>query len=133
MIGVALACALALAAVPLTRIMGGAGEVGDGAIVYLRIAALGGPLFMLASAGQGFLRGIGDLRTPLVILIAAHTVNAVLEVVFVYGFGWGLAGSAWGTVIAQLGMAGAFLRVQLRAGWEPPHWQRIRAPRARRR
>jgi len=50
----------------------------------------------------------------------------VLEVLFVYGFGWGLAGSAWGTVIAQAGMAAAFLRAQLRAGWEPPHWQRIR-------
>jgi putative MATE family efflux protein len=50
----------------------------------------------------------------------------VLELLFVYGFDWGLAGSAWGTLIAQLGMAGAFVRVQLRAGWEPPHWHRIR-------
>ena len=47
---------------------------------------------MLASAGQGYLRGIGDLRTPLVILVAAHAVNVVLELLFVYGFGWGLAG-----------------------------------------
>ena len=83
--------------------MGGEGEVADGAVLYLRIAALGGPFFMIAAAGQGFLRGIGDLRTPLVILVVAHAVNAVLEVLFVYGFGWGLAGSAWGTVIAQAG------------------------------
>jgi putative MATE family efflux protein len=69
---------------------------------------------------------MGDLRTPLVILVAAHTVNALLEVLFVYGFGWGLAGSAWGTVIAQVGMAGAFLRVQLRAGYAPPDWARMR-------
>src|SRR3954471_13621718 len=113
-------------AVPVTRLMGGDGAVEDGAVTYLRIAALGGPLFMLAAAGQGYLRGMGDLRTPLVILIAAHTVNALLEVLFVYGFHWGLAGSAWGTVIAQLGMAAAFLRVQLKAGWESPHWRRIR-------
>ena len=32
-------------------------------------------------------------------------MNIVLEVLFVYGFGWGLAGSAWGTVIAQAGWA----------------------------
>ena len=82
---------------------------------------------MLAAAGQGYLRGTGDLRTPLVILVAAHTANALLEVLFVYGFGWGLAGSAWGTVIAQAGMAGAFLRVQLRAGPPPPpDWARMR-------
>ena len=109
--------ALAPAAV---RLMGGEDEVADGAVLYLRIAALGGPFFMLAAAAQGFLRGIGDLRTPLVILVVAHVVNAVLEVLFVYGFGWGLAGSAWGTVIAQVGMGLAFVRVQWRAGLERP-------------
>ncbi len=45
---------------------------------------------------------------------------------FVYGFDWGLPGSAWGTVIAQLGMAAAFAVVQRRAGWARPDWQRIR-------
>ena len=100
--------------------MGGEGEVADGAVLYLRIAALGSPLFMLASAAQGFLRGMGDLRTPLLILVAAHVLNVILEVLFVYGFGWGLAGSAWGTVIAQIFMAGAFFAVQWRAGLERP-------------
>src|SRR4051794_24176114 len=122
---VLLVLALALA-VPVTRLMGGNGAVEDGAVRYLRIAALGAPLFMLAAAGQGYLRGMGDLRTPLLILVAAHTANALLEVLFVYGFGWGLEGSAWGTVIAQVGMAAAFLRVQLRAGFAPPDWARMR-------
>jgi putative MATE family efflux protein len=119
----ALVEAVAPAAVSL---MGGRGAVADGAVLYLRIAAVGAPLFMLASAGQGFLRGMSDLRTPLVILIAAHTANALLEVLFVYGFDWGLAGSAWGTVIAQLGMGAAFVAVQVRAGLEAPQWERMR-------
>ena len=93
---------------------------------YLRIAALGAPMWMIAAAGQGFLRGMGDLRTPLLILIAAHSVNVGLELLFVYGFGWGLAGSAWGTVIAQVGMAGAFFSVQWRAGLERPHPGKMR-------
>jgi putative MATE family efflux protein len=108
------------AAPQIVDLMGGAGAVKDGAVLYLRIAALGGPLFMLASAGQGFLRGIGDLRTPLVILVIAQVSNVGLELLFVYGFGWGLAGSAWGTLIAQLGMALAFVAVQRRAGFERP-------------
>jgi putative MATE family efflux protein len=116
---------LALAPVAVS-LMGGEGEVADGAVVYLRIAALGSPFFMLATAGQGFLRGMSDLRTPLVILVVAHVVNAVLEVLFVYGFDWGLAGSAWGTVIAQVGMGLAFVQVQRRAGFEPPHLARMR-------
>jgi len=127
-IGVALALLTVLLARPVAQIMGADGEALDGAVLYLRIAALGSPFFMLAAAGQGFLRGISDLRTPLLILVAAHSVNVVLELLFVYGFGWGLAGSAWGTVIAQAGMGGAFVWVQARAsGWEPPHLDRIRS------
>jgi putative MATE family efflux protein len=117
---------VAVLAAPAVTLMGGEGEVADGAVLYLRIAALGSPFFMLATAGQGFLRGIGDLRTPLVILVAAHIVNATLEVLFVYGFGWGLAGSAWGTVIAQCGMGLAFFEVQRRAGLERPHLERMK-------
>jgi putative MATE family efflux protein len=106
--------------------MGGKDEVADGAVVYLRISALGAPLFILASAAQGFLRGMSNLRTPLYILLAAHTVNVALELLFVYGFDWGLKGSAWGTVIAQAGMAGAFFAVQYRAGLERPHPDKMR-------
>jgi putative MATE family efflux protein len=125
-IGAVLLVAVVALAPAAVSVMGGEGEVADGAVLYLRIAALGAPLFLLSTAGQGFLRGVGDLRTPLVILVAAHVVNAVLEVLFVYGFGWGLAGSAWGTVIAQAGMGLAFLEVQRRAGFQPPILARMR-------
>jgi MATE family, multidrug efflux pump len=126
-IGALLLVLLAALAVPAVALMGGEDEVAEGAVTYLRIAALGAPFFMLASAGQGFLRGIGDLRTPLLILVAAHAVNVVLELLFVYGFDWDLAGSAWGTVIAQAGMGLAFVEVQRRAGFEPPVLARIRS------
>jgi putative MATE family efflux protein len=119
-IGLVLAVVLAALAGPAVALMGGRGDVAAGAEGYLRISALGAPCFMLASAGQGFLRGMSDLRTPLAILVAAHAANVVLELLFVYGFGWGLTGSAWGTVIAQLGMGLAFLAVQRRAGLERP-------------
>ena len=57
-----------------------------------------------------------------------NAANAVLEVLFVYGFGWGLAGSAWGTVIAQVGMGLAFLYWLLAhpADSRRPSWSTMR-------
>jgi putative MATE family efflux protein len=70
---------------------------------------------LIALAGQGWLRGVGDLRSPLVVVVIANAVNIVLELLYVYGFGWGLDGSAAGTVVAQLGMGAAFAWLLLRA------------------
>ena len=112
--GIAVSVLVAVLAEPLVSLMGGEGEAAGYAVTYLRIAAIGLPAAFLALGGQGYLRGISDLRTPLVILVAANAVNVVLEVLFVYGFGWGIEGSAWGTAIAQLGMGLAFVVAILR-------------------
>ena len=47
-------------------------------------------------------RGAADYRTPLVILLAANAVNVVLELLFVYGFDWGVRGSALSTLLVQI-------------------------------
>ena len=112
--GIAVSAAIAVFAEPLVALVGGEGEAADYAVTYLRIAALGFPAAFLALGGQGYLRGVADLRTPLVIVIAGNVVNVILEVLFVYGFGWGIEGSAWGTAVAQLGMGAAFVVAILR-------------------
>jgi putative MATE family efflux protein len=117
-IGVVLAGALAVFADPVVVAMGADGRTADLAAEYVRIACIGLPFAFLTFGAQGYLRGIGDLRTPLVILVAANAANVVLEVLFVYGFDWGLAGSAWGTTVAQIGMGGAFVVVLARIGRE---------------
>ena len=112
--GAVVAGLVALLAEPLVALMGGEGDAASYAVTYLRIAAIGLPAAFLALGGQGYLRGISDLRTPLVIVVAANVANVILEVLFVYGFDWGIRGSAWGTAIAQLGMGVAFVVVILR-------------------
>ena len=112
--GLAVAGLVAALAEPLVDLMGGEGATSSYAVTYLRIAAIGLPAAFLALGGQGYLRGVSDLRTPLVIVVAANAANVVLEVLFVYGLDWGIRGSAWGTVLAQLGMGIAFIAVIVR-------------------
>jgi putative MATE family efflux protein len=114
-IGVLLTATLAALAVPLVDLMGADGHTGELAVLYLRIGSLGLPFALIALAGQGFLRGVSDLRTPLVIVVVANVANVLLNLLFIYVFDWGLAGSAWATVVAQLGMGAAFVAALLRA------------------
>jgi len=107
-IGVALVAVLEAAAGPLLRGLGAHGRSGDLALLYFRIGALGMPAALLALAGQGYLRGVSNLRRPLEIVVAANVLNVALELVFVYVFHWGVAGSAAGTAVAQAGMGIAF-------------------------
>jgi putative MATE family efflux protein len=112
--GAAVAALVAVLAEPLVAAMGGEGQAAEYAVTYLRIAAVGLPGAFLSLGGQGYLRGIADLKTPLVVVVAGSTANVVLEILFVYAFGWGIEGSAWGTAIAQLGMGAGFVVVILR-------------------
>ncbi|HLX21304.1 MAG TPA: MATE family efflux transporter [Gaiellaceae bacterium] len=113
-IGLVLVVVLEAVGAPLLRGLGGHGQSSHDALVYYRIAAIGLPAALVALAGQGYLRGVSNLRRPLEIVVAANVVNLVLEVLFVYGFHWGIAGSAAGTAIAQGGMGIAFARELLR-------------------
>lgn len=84
------------------------------AITYLRISVLGIPAMLVVLAATGVLRGLQDTKTPLYVAIAGFVANGALNAGLVYGAGLGIAGSAWGTVIAQSGMAAVYLAVVLR-------------------
>src|SRR6516164_5508172 len=88
--------------------------VTQGAVTYLRISLLGAPAMLGVLAGTGVLRGLQDTRTPLAVAVCASAGNIVLNAIFVLGLGWGLAGSAWGTVIVQNAAALVYLAVVAR-------------------
>ncbi|MET8880869.1 MATE family efflux transporter [Streptomyces rubiginosohelvolus] len=107
--------ALAIPTAPwLVDVFGASDTAAPYAITYLRISILGIPAMLVVLAATGVLRGLQDTRTPLYVAIGGFTANAALNVTLVYGAGLGIAGSAWGTVIAQAGMAAVYLVVVIR-------------------
>ncbi|MFD3562550.1 MATE family efflux transporter [Streptomyces sp. NPDC058686] len=84
------------------------------AITYLRISSLGIPAMLVVLAATGVLRGLQDTKTPLYVAVGGFVANGALNAGLVYGAGLGIAGSAWGTVIAQVAMAAVYLFVVVR-------------------
>ncbi|MFC9910374.1 MATE family efflux transporter [Streptomyces sp. NPDC127197] len=98
----------------LVELFGASDTAAPYATTYLRTSALGIPAMLVVLAATGVLRGLQDTRTPLYVAVAGFVANAVLNAGLVYGAGLGIAGSAWGTVIAQWGMAAVYLVVVVR-------------------
>lgn len=100
---------LQAAAGPILEIMGATGDLREPALTYLRIRAFAGPAVLFITAGHGIFRGWHDTRTPLVVTLGLNVVNLVLDPILIFGLGWGLAGAAIATVVAQWAGALAFV------------------------
>ncbi|QIM19494.1 MATE family efflux transporter [Leucobacter coleopterorum] len=110
-IGAIVAAALYVASGPLVAAFNTSPETADQALTYLTISCLGIPAMLLVFAASGLLRGLQDTRTPLAVATIGFAINALLNWWFIYGLGFGIAGSAWGTVLAQWGMVAVYLVV----------------------
>ncbi|MEU2301503.1 MATE family efflux transporter [Streptomyces antibioticus] len=114
LLGTAVIVAVLPSAPALVDLFGASQTAAPYATTYLRISALGIPAMLVVLAATGVLRGLQDTRTPLYVAVGGFVGNAVLNAALVYNAGLGVAGSAWGTVIAQWGMAAVYLVVVVR-------------------
>lgn len=110
----------------LTGLFGASEAVTAVASSYLRISLWGVPAMLVTFASVGLMRGLQDARTPLVVAGIGLAANVCLNVLFIYGMGMGVVGSALGTIITQWGMALFYVSFALsearRAGVSPaPH------------
>ncbi|MDF2686797.1 MAG: family efflux transporter [Clostridia bacterium] len=71
------------------------------ALEYMNIMFLGIPLMVFYNLYREIMYAMGNARSPIVFLILASILNAVLDIIFVAVFNWGVAGAAWATVISQ--------------------------------
>lgn len=86
---------------PLLRLMNTPDNVFDYANTYITIIYAGVFTQALYNMSAGILRALGDSKTPLYFLIVASIVNIMLDLVFIVGLDWGVAGAAYATNIAQ--------------------------------
>ncbi|MBM2617672.1 MATE family efflux transporter [Actinoplanes sp. LDG1-06] len=113
-VGVLLALLAQAFAGPLAHALAGDPETAEAAAGWLRVAALGAPGLLLAAAGNGWMRGVQDTRRPLIFVLGANVLSAILCPLLVYPVGWGLTGSAVANVIAQSVSGGFFLYALVR-------------------
>ncbi len=87
---------------PLLKLVKTPVDVFEGARIFLQIMLVGMlPLFGI-NCLSAILRGVGDSKTPLYCMIFSSILNIVLVMLFVPVMGWGIAGAAWATLLAQL-------------------------------
>ncbi|MGZ5401462.1 MAG: MATE family efflux transporter, partial [Nocardioides sp.] len=89
----------------LVGLFGAGPEVTEQAATYLRIAFLGTTPLLVMLAATGVLRGLQDTRTPLFVAVGGNALNIALNLLLVYGADLGIAGSAIGSVLAQVASA----------------------------
>ncbi len=108
-LGVATAAVGEALAGPLTSLLAGSPQVAREAETWLRIAVLGLPGVLLVLAGNGWMRGVQNTRSPVKIVLLANALSAAASPLLVFPAGLGLAGSAVANVSAQWLAAVLFL------------------------
>ena len=102
--------AIQVLADPALRLLaGGATPAEHDALLWLRIASLGAPFVLITAAGQGWLRGFQDTRTPFIVLGISNLLSVCLSLLLVQGAGMGIEGSAVANVVAQVGAGATFV------------------------
>ncbi len=86
---------------PILELMSAPPDVIDLANRYLKIYFVGMPFLMVYNFGGAILRSIGDTPKLFYSLAIANIVNVILDFLFVGALNMGVAGVAWGTVIAN--------------------------------
>ena len=99
-----IALAVGLFLSPLLDALGASGGAHEFALAYLRIILPSLPIMALVMACSGVMRALGHAKEAMYLTMLGGLVNAVLDPLFIFGFGWGIEGAAIATVIARVAM-----------------------------
>ncbi|MFZ0613087.1 MAG: MATE family efflux transporter, partial [Desulfobacterales bacterium] len=110
------------AAEPTARLLGATGTIADQARSYIQIRLFGAPAVLAVIAAFGSLRGLQDMRTPLLVATGINLLNIALDAILIYGWGpvpaFGISGAAAASSISWwAGALWAAIAVRGRLGW----------------
>lgn len=100
-VGVVLAAAMVLFMDPLLGLLGANAETAGFTQTYLSIVAIGAPFTLLGGALGNAVRADGSSTKAMAIMLIGTFINIALDPLFILGFGWGIAGAAWATVLGN--------------------------------
>ena len=100
--GVILAVAVLLFLRPLLSLFGATTDVMSYAVDYLGITAVGLPFYALSIGGNHIVRADRSPTYSMTCVLTGAIINTILDPLFIFGFGWGIKGAAWATVIGQV-------------------------------
>jgi putative MATE family efflux protein len=109
-VSAALSLAGFLTAGPVIALFGPEPGVSQMAVDYLKISFAGLVAVFIYFVFQALLRGVGDVKTPMIVVASTVVLNFFLDPILILGLGpfpeMGVVGAAWATIVAQ-GLAGA--------------------------
>lgn len=95
---------------------GATDAVMDLAMIYTSITSWGIPCLMFTTGFSTLIRADGSPRYAMMCNLVGAIINTILDPLFIFGFGWGMAGAAYATIIGQtisaLITAGYFFRMK---------------------
>jgi putative MATE family efflux protein len=99
--GITIAASLLFLDDIIIHILGASGTVFPFTREYLRIILYGGIFSAIGPGINHFIRSDGHPRTSMITQLIGALINIILDPIFIFGFGWGIAGAAWATIISQ--------------------------------
>ncbi len=100
--------------VPMLRFFGSPDSVLGYAVTYTRITSIGFPFLIYSNGGAHLVRADGTPKYSMLCNLTGALINTVLDPLFIFGFGMGMAGAALATIIGQIVAAGMIFCYMLR-------------------
>lgn len=86
---------------PLLRLFGASDEILPYSMEYMRVILFGATFQILSMGLNHFVRADGSPKIAMYTMFLGAGTNIILDPIFIFGFGWGMFGAAFATVLAQ--------------------------------